>query len=149
MNTLSIYNIDPSALQIDGVPSERMLLPRPSEAPRLPGIPLPPQSWDFDMPAGPHSLVYAVPNGKAVMGTVTVPEAAGLLLNLVGGEFVVLREPLRAEMVPASRPPVAAPPTVVPVPVPAPDMSIGHKVFMVAGTVAIAAWAWHFLAGDD
>jgi len=148
MTVLSIYNITPTALKIDGASSESMLLPHPfSEAPRAPGVPVPPQAWLFDVPAGQHSLVYAEPGAQAVVGTVTVPEA-GLMLDLRGSEFVVLREPLRAPIVPEAAPP--SPPTVVRVPVAiAPDMSMGHKVFMVAGTVAIAAWVWHFATRDD
>lgn len=147
MPVLSIYNITPTALKIDGASSERVLLPMPSEAPRAPGVPVPPQAWLFDVPVGQHSLVYSSPGAQAVMGTVTVPEA-GLMLDLRGNEFVVLREPLTSLIVPEAAPP--RPPTVVQVPVAvAPDMSMGHRVFMVAGTVAIAAWVWHFATSED
>lgn len=153
MTTLSIHDIDPAFLTIDGQ--------RIAARPRVPGVVnvvAPPSV--FDVAPGWHALRYDLAGASEydaehgldvvnrtgeppVEARVDVP-AEGLTLRRID-RFLV--DP-RGIATPTGWTggvivPVAAGQTVPDVP-----MSFGHKAFMVAGGAALAVLAWQALTGD-
>jgi hypothetical protein len=156
LSTLGIYGIDPAFLTIDGQPA--VARPRPQG---VVNVVAPPEV--FDVATGWHALRYdlaraseaAADRGLDVVNhtgeptieaRVNVP-ADGITLRrfdraLVDERGIQSRTGYTGGVI------VSVPLGATELP-PAAPMSLAHTAFMAVGRVALAAWAWHFLASDE
>jgi hypothetical protein len=141
MPLLSIHGIVPQFLTIDGV----VIAPIPRDPSILYAFAPPEQ---FVVTEGQHALRYDLDGARAAFPETPQPASEPPIEVRVNvpAEGLELRRIDRFLIDPRGIQTPTGNTGLAPM---EHGMGLDHKLFMAAGTVAIAAWVWHFLAGDD